>query len=77
VAEHAWGIQFHAEVDEEIVATWLADYDKDADAVRVGIDPGELLAETRRKIERWNELGEALCGRFLEVAVSRGASTRA
>jgi GMP synthase-like glutamine amidotransferase len=73
VAEHAWGIQFHAEVDEEIVAVWLADYDKDADAVRLGIDPGELLAETRRKIERWKELGDALCSRFLEVAVATRA----
>ena len=68
VGERAWGIQFHAEVDEAIVAAWLDDYDKDADAVRLGIDPGELLNETRGKIERWTELGRALCSRFLDFA---------
>jgi GMP synthase-like glutamine amidotransferase len=64
----AWGIQFHAEVSEAIVETWLEDYDKDRDAVRIGIDPAALLAETRHKISRWNELGRALCGRFLAAA---------
>jgi len=66
--ERAWGIQFHAEVSEAIVKSWLDDYEKDRDAVRIGIDPAELLAETRRKIGRWNELGRALCERFLAAA---------
>ena len=66
--ERAWGIQFHAEVDEAIVTAWLDDYDKDADAVRLGIDPGELLTETRAKIARWTELGRGLSGRFLQLA---------
>jgi GMP synthase-like glutamine amidotransferase len=66
--ERAWGIQFHAEVSEAIVETWLNDYEKDRDAVRIGVDPVELLAETRRKIGRWNELGRSLCARFLAAA---------
>jgi GMP synthase (glutamine-hydrolysing) len=68
VGERAWGIQFHAEVSDRIVEAWLADYHKDRDAVRIGIDPRELLAETRGKIARWNELGRALCARFLAAA---------
>jgi hypothetical protein len=31
-------------------------------------DPGALLAAIPGKIDRWNELGRALCGAFLEAA---------
>ena len=78
VGDRAWGIQFHAEVTEAIVLAWLADYRKDRDAVRLGVDPGELRAETRERIGRWNELGRGLCARFLrEAAAYGGAATRA
>jgi GMP synthase-like glutamine amidotransferase len=68
--DRAWGIQFHAEVTEAIVSAWLADYRKDRDAVRMGVDPAALRGETRQRIGRWNELGRGLCARFLAV-VSR------
>jgi GMP synthase-like glutamine amidotransferase len=63
-----WGIQFHAEVTRESVEQWLRDYQSDPDAVRIGLDPGALEAETAGKIEGWNELGRAICSRFLEAA---------
>jgi GMP synthase-like glutamine amidotransferase len=63
-----WGIQFHAEVTHESVEQWLRDYKNDPDAVRIGLDPDEVRAETSRKIDGWNELGRSLCGRFLEEA---------
>ena len=63
-----WGIQFHAEVTREAVGLWLDDYRSDPDAVRIGLDPDALRAETDRKIESWNELGRGLCSRFLEAA---------
>jgi len=71
VGELAWGIQFHAEVTEEIVETWIADYRSDPDAVRIAIDPKRLLQETRQAIDAWNELGRGLCERFIEVATRR------
>jgi GMP synthase (glutamine-hydrolysing) len=64
----AWGLQFHAEVTEAIVRDWLADYRSDPDAVRVGIDPDAMRAETRRRIGAWNETGRAIARRFLAAA---------
>jgi GMP synthase-like glutamine amidotransferase len=62
-----WGIQFHAEVTGEAVGLWLDDYRSDPDAVRIGLDPEALRAETDRKIDSWNETGRELCARFLET----------
>ena len=42
----AWGLQFHAEVTEEIVGGWLDRYREDKDAVRIGLDPEPIRAET-------------------------------
>jgi GMP synthase (glutamine-hydrolysing) len=67
VAEKAWGIQFHAEVTAADADRWTGDYRSDEDAVRVGIDPDELRAETRERIADWNRLGRELCGRFIEA----------
>jgi GMP synthase-like glutamine amidotransferase len=66
----AWAIQFHAEVSERDALSWIADYGSDPDAVAVGVDPEALAAETREKIGAWNEVGRALCARFLEVAAT-------
>jgi GMP synthase-like glutamine amidotransferase len=63
-----WGIQFHAEVTRESVGQWIDDYRNDADAVRIGVDPDALRAETDDRIDAWNELGRDLCGRFLVTA---------
>jgi GMP synthase (glutamine-hydrolysing) len=67
VGESAWGIQFHAEVTAPDAASWIADYRTDEDAVRIGVDPEALGAETREKIEDWSRLGRELCGRFLDA----------
>jgi GMP synthase (glutamine-hydrolysing) len=68
---NSWGVQFHAEVTAEIVSSWLDDYATDPDAVRIGVDPERLRAETAPRIGEWNELGRALCGRFLAAATGR------
>lgn len=63
LGERVWGIQFHAEVTEEQISSWI---EEDAREVPQG---GEaLLAETRKRIGQWNELGKRLCGAFLECA---------
>ena len=64
----AWSIQFHAEVTERDALKWIADYESDPDAVAIGLDPEALAAETRDRIGAWNEVGRALCARFLELA---------
>jgi GMP synthase-like glutamine amidotransferase len=67
LGERAWGIQFHAEVTAADVGKWIDDYRSDEDAVRIGVDPEALRAETDEKIADWNQLGRELCGRFLEA----------
>ena len=69
-----WGLQFHAEVTHAIVEGWIDDYDSDADAVRIGLDPEALRADSERRIGDWNELGRGLSRRFLDEAE---AATRA
>jgi len=63
---NAVGIQFHAEVTQADAEAWIDDYRSDEDAVRSGVDPDALRTRTRLSIAAWNELGRALCGRFLD-----------
>jgi GMP synthase (glutamine-hydrolysing) len=67
----AWGIQFHAEVSAADAENWIDDYRSDEDAIRIELDSETLRAQTRERIEAWNELGQALCERFLAVASVR------
>jgi GMP synthase (glutamine-hydrolysing) len=60
---NAWGIQFHAEVDEPTVLGWIRDYGPEE-----GVDAHALAAETAANIAAWNEFGRALCRRFLATA---------
>jgi GMP synthase (glutamine-hydrolysing) len=68
VGERAWAIQFHPEVSAADAASWIDDYRSDEDAVRIGIDPAALGAETRAKIGAFTQLGRELCVRWLEQA---------
>ena len=69
--ERAWGIQFHAEVTERDATGWTARFEEDPKAVEIGLDPDELMGSIREQIKPWNEVGRALCGRFLDVASRR------
>ena len=70
VAERAWGIQFHAEVDTATIEHWLEDGKDDEDVREVALDIDAVRERTRREIAGWNELGRSLCARFLSVAES-------
>jgi GMP synthase-like glutamine amidotransferase len=70
----AWAIQFHAEVSERDALSWIADHESRPDAVAVGVEPEALTAETRARIGAWNELGHAVCTRFLELAAAASSS---
>ena len=67
----AWGIQFHAEVSMEDVDYWISDYRSDPDAVRIGLDPEALRAETQAAIGAWNDLGRAMCERLASTLFGR------
>ena len=66
----AWGIQFHAEVSKADALSWTAGYGNDPDAVRIGIDPRAFARSIDQRIGPWNELGRALCARFLDAAAA-------
>jgi GMP synthase-like glutamine amidotransferase len=76
VGELAWGIQFHAEVTLEDFESWLRDYGRHGDALRLDLDPERLRDQTRAQIASWNELGRGLCERFLRIAATRRRSDR-
>jgi GMP synthase-like glutamine amidotransferase len=71
IGESAWALQFHPEVNAPDARHWIDDYRADPDAVRIGIDPAALGAETERKIGAFNQLGGDLCRRWLQVAAER------
>jgi len=56
-------VQFHPEATTEIVAAWL-EHD-DGDIRRAGLDPADLLAETRRREPETRARAAALVDRFL------------
>jgi GMP synthase (glutamine-hydrolysing) len=67
LGESAWGLQFHPEVSAADAGAWIEDYRSDEDAVRIGLDPAALRAETEEKIGAFNQLGRELCGRWLNT----------
>jgi GMP synthase (glutamine-hydrolysing) len=67
IGDRAWGIQFLAEVTAADAGKWIDDYRSDEDAVRIGVDPEALRAETEERIADWNRVGRELCGRFLDA----------
>jgi GMP synthase-like glutamine amidotransferase len=71
LGDTAWGIQFHAEVTEADLETWIDDYRSDPDAVAMGLDAERLRSVSRPLMASWNMLGRGLCQRFLSVAASR------
>jgi GMP synthase (glutamine-hydrolysing) len=69
--EAAWGIQFHAEVSPADLDRWTVNYEVDPDAVAIGLDHEALRERNAEEIERWNEIGRELCGRFCRFALER------
>jgi GMP synthase (glutamine-hydrolysing) len=68
IGERAWALQFHPEVSAADARNWIDNYRADPDAVRIGIDPAVLAAETEQKIAAFSQLGRELCQRWLELA---------
>jgi GMP synthase (glutamine-hydrolysing) len=64
----AWGVQFHPEVTDDILAEWFGDYEADPDAVALGFDPEAAAREARDHLAGWNAIGRALFDAFLTAA---------
>ena len=62
LGERVWGVQFHPEVTEPQIRSWLASEHGN------GLPREALAEETTRKIARWNDLGRRLCDAWLETA---------
>jgi GMP synthase-like glutamine amidotransferase len=58
------GVQFHPEVTNEIMDSWVATYRHELD--EHGVDPDVLLAETHERAEEHRALSRALLDAFLE-----------
>lgn len=72
--EAAWGVQFHPEIDADIMFDWLRD---EADIVRaLGADPAEVVTEVREaehEVERiWRPFAAAFAEVVIEYAARRG-----
>jgi GMP synthase (glutamine-hydrolysing) len=62
LGDSAWGVQFHPEVTLDQIEGWI---DEDDDT---RVDHARLRAETRNRIDEWNDVGRRLCGAFVDVA---------
>jgi GMP synthase-like glutamine amidotransferase len=54
IGDRAWAVQFHPEVDADIVESWTID--DPAPVLRCGLEPTSVVAELR---ERGDEIAEA------------------
>lgn len=71
IGGHAWGIQFHAEVTGDDFQEWLDTYMTDEDAVENSIDVDAIAAISESRMDAWNEIGDGICERFLQVAAAQ------
>ena len=63
LGDRVWGIQFHAEVERNMLAAWFRDGREE-----LGMPVDEMWAETDRHLATWNSHGHALCSAFLDEA---------
>ena len=63
LGETVWGVQFHPEVTEPQISSWLTEKDLGPEVPR-----DEIVAETPKRIHEWNQFGRTLCGAWLEAA---------
>jgi GMP synthase-like glutamine amidotransferase len=67
------GVQFHPEVDPEIMDGWVRTYRHELDAE--GVDPDALLEETNRRAEESRRASERLVDRYVEKVARLGSES--
>jgi GMP synthase (glutamine-hydrolysing) len=63
--EHAWGIQFHLEVDEPVLRAMLGS--GAAELSENGVDPDLLLAQARRELPRLEPIAATVFSRWAKL----------
>jgi GMP synthase-like glutamine amidotransferase len=63
LGERAWGVQFHPEVERDMLDDWF-----EHGKAELPKPVAEIEAETDRYLETWNAQGRALCNAFLDEA---------
>jgi GMP synthase-like glutamine amidotransferase len=63
LGDRTWGVQFHPEVDRNMLDTWF-----EHGAAELPKPVAEIEAETDRYLESWNAQGRVLCNAFLDEA---------
>ena len=69
-----WGLQFHPEVREPDLGSWLDDWQSDPGAVATGLDPEAIRAESSRQDRRLERLPGGRCCASASWRLSRAAS---
>jgi GMP synthase (glutamine-hydrolysing) len=67
--EHAYGLQFHLEVDEPMIHRWLhaSVNQRELETLRGRIDPEGIIRETPRHMARSTELAGQVFGAFIDL----------
>jgi GMP synthase-like glutamine amidotransferase len=63
LGDTVWGVQFHPEVRLDQLVAWIRSY-----GTRAPVPPEPFIADAKRHIAAWNDLGRSLCARFLAAA---------
>jgi GMP synthase (glutamine-hydrolysing) len=67
--ERAWGIQFHLEVDDDVLAAMMGG---EAELREEGVDPELLRLSARRELPRLSQVAAGVFGRFAALAAEAG-----
>jgi GMP synthase (glutamine-hydrolysing) len=66
---NAYGLQFHLEMDQPLIESWLAlpDYRDDLIAANIGKNAEAILAESKTRIESMQNAAQSVFGNFLDL----------
>ena len=72
VGRWAWGVQFHAEVDGQVLERWYEEWGRELG--EAGVEEARARAADRRHLPRQRETAHALFGAFADVVARRAAT---
>jgi GMP synthase (glutamine-hydrolysing) len=72
--DNAYGLQFHLEVDRQLIGRWLKvpAHQRELEAMGGAVDPEQVLLETRAQIAETEQLAEAVFGEFIKLFSHHG-----
>ena len=72
--DNAYGLQFHLEVDRQLIGRWLKvpAHQREIEAMGGEVDPKRVLGETHAKIAETEQLAEAVFGEFIKLFSHHG-----